>query len=159
MAQEAWSPADHFETFNEENVANKSHRSKRRKYYPSNKSQSFIRNAATGETYPYRIGSWDQTRLYKTVDATGTCDTEGYITSRREPTNPNPNHLFFDSPEECMRHMRITISPERVKQWREKVKSQFVEHSAQELYGAPYDGSKEYEGECDDDDPCCSIHQ
>ena len=124
--QEAWSPADHFETYNEENVTNKSHRSGRRKYYPSNKAQSLIRNAMTGEQYPYVVGSSDQARLYKTIDVTGACDADGYvITSRKEPTNPNPNHLFYDNPEECMRHLRIKISPENVLQWRMRFNKRF----------------------------------
>jgi hypothetical protein len=132
--------AEHFETFNEENVAKKSHRSGRRKYYPSNKSQSLIVNAVTGEKYPYKVGSFDQTRLYKIVDSSGTCDGEGYIiTSRKEPTNPTPNHLFFESPEECMKLMRIDISPENVKGWRAKVRERFTDYSAPEYYGAEYD--------------------
>ena len=137
--QEAWSPADHFETFNEETVAKKSHKTGRRKYYPSNKSQSFIINAVTGEAYPYKVGSFDQRRFYKIVDTTGTCDAEGYSISRRDPTNPNPNHMFFESPEECMRHLRIQISPEEVKKWRANVKVRFVDYSDKEFYGENYD--------------------
>ena len=127
----------HYETYNEDNVAKKSHRSSRRKYYPSNKSQSFIVNAVTGAKYTYKVGSWDQSRLYKIVDTTGACDGEGYvITSLKEPTNPSPNHLFFDTPEECMKHMRIQISPEQVKMWRVKVHARFTDYSAPEYYGA-----------------------
>ena len=127
----------HYDTYNEDNVTKKSHRSGRRKYYPSNKSQSFIVNAVTGEKYPYKVGSWDQSRFYKIVDTTGACDGEGYvITSLKEPTNPSPNHLFFDNPEECMKHMRIQISPEQVKMWRAKVKARFTDYSAPEYYGA-----------------------
>lgn len=125
--QEAWSPADHFETFNEDTVTRKSFKTGRRKYYPSNKSHSFIYNAITGEQYPWRVGSRDQSRLYKIVDATGTCDSDGYvISSRKESTNPNPNHLFFDSPEECMKHLRIKIAPENIAIWRAKFKERFT---------------------------------
>ena len=117
----AWCPADHLETHyeNEESVAQKSRKSGRRRYYTSNKSQSLICNAVTGEPYTYRVGSRDQGRLYKITDCTGTCDEDGYvITNRKKLPNPNPNHLFYDSPEQCMSHMRISIELDAIKQWR-----------------------------------------
>jgi hypothetical protein len=96
-------------------------RSKHPRYFPSNKQQSFIKNAATGVAYPYKVGSNEQLMLYKIVDATGTCDEHGYVLkSRSDLPNPNTNHLFFDSPEQCMRHMRLTLNPEDVKRWHEK---------------------------------------
>jgi hypothetical protein len=68
--------------------------------------------------YPYVVGSNDQTLLYKMVDATGRCDEEGYlIKARSDLPNHNTNHLFYDSPEQCMSHMRITINPSEVKRW------------------------------------------
>lgn len=96
-------------------------RSKRRRYYPSNTPQTFIKNAVTGVPYPYMVGSNDQLMLYKIVDATGTCDTDGYVLkSRSDLPNPNTNHLFFDSPEQCMSHMRLSLNPDDVKRWHEK---------------------------------------
>ena len=93
-------------------------RSKRPRYFPSNKPQTFIRNAVTGVPYPYVVGSKEQSLLYKTVDATGTCDDKGYvIKARSDLPCPNTNHLFYDSPEQCMSHMRITIHPAEVKRW------------------------------------------
>jgi hypothetical protein len=93
-------------------------KSKRPRYFPSNKPQSFIKNAVTGLPYPYTVGSSEQSLLYKLIDTTGTCDVDGYvIKSRSELPNPNTNHLFFDSPEQCMSHMRLTLNPAEVKRW------------------------------------------
>ena len=104
-----------------ENMDKKSKkRSKRPRYFPSNKPQAFIRNAVTGVPYPYVVGSKDQELLYKIVDSTGTCDDEGYVLKlRSDLPNFNTNHLFYDSPEQCMSHLRITIQPEDVKTWHE----------------------------------------
>ena len=96
-------------------------RSKRRRYFPSNRPQAFIVNAVTGVPYPYFVGSKEQSLLYKIVDATGSCDGEGYvIKSRNDLPNHNTNHLFFDSPEQCMSHMRLSLNPEDVKRWHDR---------------------------------------
>ena len=102
-----------------ENTGQKSEkRSKRPHYFPSNKPQAFVRNAVTGVPYPYIVGSKEQCLLYKMVDATGRCDGNGYlIKARSDLPNPNTNHLFYDSPEQCMSHMRITIDQSEVKRW------------------------------------------
>ena len=56
----------------------------RRRYFPSNTQNSFIVNAETGETYPYRVGSLDSRYLFKMVDTTGVCDNRGYELDPRE---------------------------------------------------------------------------
>ena len=90
----------------------------KRRYFPSNRPQSFIRNAVTGVDYPYVTGSKEQSLLYKCVDSTGTCDSDGYIIKSGDfLPNPNSNHLFFDSPEQCMRHLQITFSNEFINKW------------------------------------------
>jgi hypothetical protein len=98
--------------------SNTEKRSKRPRYFPSNKPQTLIKNAVTGVPYPYFVGSKEQALLYKIVDTTGTCDSKGYvIKARSDLPNPNSNHLFYDSPEQCMSHMRITINQSEVKRW------------------------------------------
>jgi len=95
-------------------------RSKRPRYFPSNKPQTFIKNAVTGVPYPFLVGSKEQKILYKIVDATGTCDTEGFvIKDRKDLPNSQTNHLFYDSPEQCMNHLRLTINVEDIRRWKE----------------------------------------
>lgn len=116
----------------------------RRKYYPSNRPQSFIRNAVTGLQYPFRVGSTEQRGLFKMVDTTGTYDGDGYKLhppncrppvvrarvsrhiEKSEETyvfnlpNANTNHLFFDSPEQCASHLNLMIDSEVTNKWRVK---------------------------------------
>jgi len=111
---------DYYEERYERNRKNQSNekQSKPPRYYPSNRQQSFIKNAVTGVPYPFMVGSKEQSLLYKLVDTTGTCDSDGYaIKLRSNLPNANPNHLFFDSPEQCMSHLRLTLNPVQVKQW------------------------------------------
>ena len=96
-------------------------RTRKRRYYPSNISQNFARNAVTGVDYLFRVGSLQQRQLYKMVDVLGTCDAEGFIIKdRNNLPNPNPNHLFYDSPEQCMSHLNVTIPFEDIKRWHER---------------------------------------
>lgn len=96
-------------------------RSKKHRYYPSNNPQTFVRNAVTGVKYPFLVGSNEQRQLYKMVDALGTCDSEGFIIKdRNNLPNLSPNHLFYDSPEQCMSHLNVVIPFEDIKRWREK---------------------------------------
>jgi hypothetical protein len=100
-------------------------RSKRPRYYPSNQPQTFIKNAVTGVPYPFIVGSKEQSLLYKIVDATGTCDTDGcVIKARSDLPNHTTNHLFYDSPEQCMSHLRLTLNPADVKRWHERHQGQ-----------------------------------
>jgi len=107
----------------EEDISNKTNTSSikktgKRKYFPSNNPQTLIRNAITGVEYSYYTGSKEQTLLFKCVDSTGKYDSQGYlIKSMLTPTNPNPNHLYFDSPEQCMRHLNISFSTDFIQKW------------------------------------------
>jgi hypothetical protein len=70
--------------------------------------------------YPYVVGSKEQSYLYKIVDSTGTCDSEGYvIKTRSDLPNHTTNHLFYDSPEQCMSHLRLSLNQDDVKRWHE----------------------------------------
>jgi hypothetical protein len=84
----------------------------RRRYFPSNKQNSFIVNAETGTPYTFRVGSHESLRLFKMVDSTGTCDSEGYIMNMKDDIYPNrnPNHIFYDSPEQFEKHQRTTLA-------------------------------------------------
>lgn len=85
----------------------------RHRYFPSNTENTFIVNAETGEVYPWRVGSYDSSRLFKMVDSTGLCDRNGYEINIGDETFPNrnPNHIYYDSPEQYMKHQRATLAP------------------------------------------------
>jgi hypothetical protein len=114
--------------------------SKPRTYYTSNVSNTFIRNAATGVMYPFKVGSNESRQLFKIVDTTGLYDVNGkriMLPRQRNKNgvapsllpNPNPNHLYYDSPEEYARHfstkqrVNVNLNPDFVKGWHEKRKA------------------------------------
>ena len=99
-----------------------------RQYYPTSATAGKrCRNALTGVEYEWRVGSLAATEnLFHSVDTTGKCDVEGFripVKSYRSDISsyvyPNPNHLYYDSPEQFMRHQRIILTPEFVQRWHE----------------------------------------
>ena len=70
---------------------------------------SHIRDAETGEYYREIVGSLDENLYFKMSMATGT------IKAKNES-----NILFYKSPDHCMRHLHIVISPEMVAKWQDK---------------------------------------
>lgn len=113
---------------------------KRHVYFTSNKMNTYIRNASTGVQYPFRVGSNESKHLFKMIDSTGVFDANGkrpYPQKRRSTKdyhsefshslpNPNTNHLYYDTPEECIRHFKekqrvtLELNPEFVKSWHER---------------------------------------
>jgi hypothetical protein len=91
-----------------------------RAYYPSNNIMDYVRNAVTGGQYPYRAGTFDAMRLYKVFDTTSKCDKNGIILLPYEKRNPNPNILYYDSPEQYMKHRKVTVTQSEVNKWYER---------------------------------------
>lgn len=99
---------------------------KKRMYYPT-KLRSRIVNAKTGYAYPYCQGSFEELQLFKIIDSTARCDENGFLQTRQDHVNRDPNFLYYDNPEQCMRHRRITFPPERIRVWHENNKRMFPE--------------------------------
>ena len=95
----------------------------RQRYFPSNKQNSFIVNAETGEVYPFRVGSHDSQRLFKMVDTTGVCDSNGFVLNPQEDTYPNrnPNHIYYDSPEQYETHQRTKLDPHFTEKFKKRM--------------------------------------
>ena len=111
---------EHQDNIEEGSVGDRQYVKKRAAYYPSNMQGGFIVNAITGIEYPWRVGSKDARRLFRAVDTTGTHDKEGrkLKPNSADFPNPNPNHLYYDSPQQFMQHRRAKITPALVEQWR-----------------------------------------
>jgi hypothetical protein len=106
-------PEDH-NVGDDDNHDGEKKRLRRREYYPSNIQGALIVNANSGQHYPWRVGTLDSMRLYKVVDSRGTCDKDG-----RPATIPSrdPNFLYYDSPEEYMRHRDGDLTVEATRKW------------------------------------------
>jgi len=82
-------------------------------YFPG----SNIKNAITGQYYDYLVGSNDEKLLFKLIISTGEKGTMVYV--NREWI-AEPSILFYDSPEECERHLSCEISLKTKRNWLEK---------------------------------------
>ena len=112
---------------NHSNTDSEIHQPKRRRalYYTSNMSDSYIKNAMRGHVYPYKVGSLESLQLYKVVDATGTIDKDGVKLNKTNLPNGTSNILYYDNPEEYMRHRRIKLDQVKINNWKKKVKRIF----------------------------------
>jgi hypothetical protein len=75
--------------------------------YTSGDVGSHIRNAATGEYYKYKVGSFEEVKLFKIKISTGEIKTRS-----------GNSILFFDSPEQYESHLLAEISDEIKEKWR-----------------------------------------
>tara|TARA_B100000902_G_C27153144_1_gene834812 strand:+ start:163 stop:720 length:558 start_codon:yes stop_codon:yes gene_type:complete len=102
-------------------------KTKRRRgiYYTSNIPDSYIVNAANGHVYPYKVGSFESLQLYKVMDATGNVDKNGLKVEKMMLPNNTSNTLYYDNPEEFMRHRRIKLDQDKINTWNKKVKRLF----------------------------------
>jgi hypothetical protein len=69
--------------------------------YPSNVFNAPIVNAITGVKYPWTVGSFGESFLWKVVNT----------------TRFDPKLYFYDSPEQYEEHRRVKIDPEAKTAW------------------------------------------
>ena len=112
---------------NQSNTDSEIHQPKKRRalYYTSNIPDSYIKNAMSGHVYPYKVGSLESLQLYKVMDATGTVDNDGVKLSVKNLPNGTSNILYYDNPEEYMRHRRIKLDQVKINAWNNKVNRLF----------------------------------
>jgi len=113
--------------FDQVKTEEKKYVSKKSAYHPSNVQGKLIKNAITGVEYTWKVGSNDARRLFRVVDTTGICDSNGLRMkmSATEYPNPNPNHCYYDSPQQYMSHRKMTVSNELVERW-QKAQQEFI---------------------------------
>lgn len=119
---------DAIETASVENKQSATFKGKRPFYFPTNKPTMFIRNAVTGLEYPYRVGTTESLQLFKVVDTLGVYDSNGVKLNKKSASFPNrnPNHCYYDSPEQYMTHSRNRLDPELVKRWKARTKGTYT---------------------------------
>ena len=100
---------------------NAKNKEKKRHYYPTNDSHhSYIVNARTGVKYPFKFKSFESKGLYHVIDSTAMYDKNGYIRNRKINYINEPNHLFYDSPEQYKMHHGSTITIDDIIAWHKK---------------------------------------
>jgi hypothetical protein len=76
--------------------------------YGSGQQGTKIRNAVTGQRYPYLVGSSSEDLFFKVSDTTGRKGRKFTLT------------LFYDSPEQYENHCFTTVSQEIKNKWQKK---------------------------------------
>jgi hypothetical protein len=100
--------------YEEENIITKF----KRRYYPSNIPDTFIRDGITGDRYDCKVGSKESLKYFRYIDATGTCNNEGRPHSIKEKEiSRDPNYSYFVCPEECMKHLKINFDNIIIQKW------------------------------------------
>ncbi len=97
---------------------------RKRRFYPT-RIGGYCINAVTGSRYHIQQGSFEELRLFRTTDATGFYDSKGFLRRRNDPVSRDPNFLYYDSPEQYMRHMRQKVPQEQVNRWHTNVQRMF----------------------------------
>jgi len=77
--------------------------------YSSGDPGSNIRDAETGEYYPYKVGSYDEDLFYSVILATGECNSKN-----------GSSILFYKSPQHYMKHQKVELSLDKIRLWEMK---------------------------------------
>jgi hypothetical protein len=73
-------------------------------------TNGFIRNAVTGIRMEHRVGSKYEDLYFRVMDVHANHHT---------PLNNDPRKLFYDNPEQCERHLQLTIPRDIKEIWAE----------------------------------------
>ena len=94
---------------------------KKRHYYTTNTTKhSRIINAKTGVPYYFNFNSIESKNLYHVIDNTAKYDKNGFIKNRKLTYINEPNHLFYDSPEQYKLHHGSNMKPETILEWHKR---------------------------------------
>jgi hypothetical protein len=80
----------------------------------------YIVNAKTGVSYPFKFNSSESKTLYHVIDSTAKYDKSGYIRNRKLNYVNEPNHLFYDSPEQYTFHYGSNLTTNEILEWHNK---------------------------------------
>lgn len=115
------------EQFTEEDEEIYTPKKRKPKCYPT-ALHGRIKNGQTGLDYGCMQGSYEELRYYKVIDSRGIYDKHGCRTGRKDPINKDPILLYYDSPIQYMRHMKVELSEKDVKEWYEHKSRMFPDN-------------------------------
>ena len=91
--------------------SSKGRASKSTPYFPSDNPNNYIVNAVTGTMYTYKPGSYTAKQLFHVIDSTGWDESR------------DPHNLYYNSPEEYMKHRGVKLHYEEINKWHSKRKT------------------------------------
>jgi hypothetical protein len=84
-------------------------KNKKIEIYTSSGTGSLIRDAETGEYYPYKVGSLNEELYFKVILATGECTSAN-----------GSNTLFYFSPQHYENHLKTEVDPVLADNWEKR---------------------------------------
>lgn len=85
-------------------------------YYPSNVEGERIIDAVTGAKYPWRVGTYEEKRFFKVIDASDIMETNG----KQSYNKRSSNFLYYQSPESYMKHKNVVLEESVITEWYNK---------------------------------------
>lgn len=82
---------------------------RRNKVYYSDLEGSYIKHAITGEILPWKVGSYDEKRLFKVKDNS--------LSSKFDTLHQNGHTMFYRNPEEYMKFNNVELDDEIIESW------------------------------------------
>jgi hypothetical protein len=117
---------NNLQNVNDDNLP-KNDKFKKRHYYTTTSSKySKIINAKTGVPYYFNFNSLESKKIYHVIDATAKYDKNGFIKNRKLCYFNEPNHLFYDSPEQYKLHHGSNMKTETILEWHKRQQSSNV---------------------------------
>ena len=88
-------------------------RSMKTNIYYSDVQGSYIKDAITGEVYPWKVGSYDEQRFFKVKDNS--------LLNKYDVNYQEGHTLFYKNPEEYMNFNNIELDKDVIEKWKKKV--------------------------------------
>jgi len=87
-------------------------------FYTTSGFGNHIRDAETGEYYPYLVGTLDEDLFFSVILSTGECKSKN-----------GSNVLFYLTPEKYMAHMNVKLDDNIIMRWKQKMALRLKERS------------------------------
>jgi hypothetical protein len=108
---QTYDPVDNvYEPINENENKNKNHKNHKNKIcYYSDINGCFIVDAITGAKFPWKVGTFDESRFFRVID-----------TLHGDNKNNSSGKAFYENPHAYMRHKHVELDDKLVSDWYER---------------------------------------
>ena len=97
-------------------IINKNIKKSSRTTYYSDVVGDLIKDAVTGATYPWRVGSKEEDKFFRVIITCNPCEliAKGKISNTM---GRGVHKAFYDSPKSYMEHHKCVLNDELIKEW------------------------------------------
>lgn len=93
-----------------------------KKVYYSDIVGSPILDAITGAKYPYKVGSYDESKFFKVKSTTAYRNTHSKL--QYPASHTTSNQAFYQNPQAYMNHLKVQLSDDIVNNWKLKTQTE-----------------------------------